>query len=198
MAKANNQVKILKFDDWLKMITIIIDTREKKNDHIIKVLDQMKIKYVHKKLDAGDYAFKYNYYDSNEISKCIIERKNSLDELATNFTKHRDRFVREFKKLTEDNCIHLVIENTTLNDLICGKYRSNINRNSFIASLLSFESRYNIKVHFVEGNYSAFWITKLFYAYYYATKKRLEVKTNDFIVCCYDINAEIEELAKCL
>lgn len=187
--------KILTFDEWLKKITIIIDTREKKNDHIIKVLNQMKIKYISKKLDIGDYAFKYNYYDSNEISKCIIERKNSLDELSQNFTKNRARFKREFDKLSEDNCIHLVIENNTLDDLIKGNYSSNISRNSFIASLLSFEYRYNIKVHFISGKYTAFLIARLFYSYYYASKKRIEYKGNDFMVCCIndeDISKEIK------
>ncbi|RPJ79831.1 MAG: hypothetical protein EHM20_00130 [Alphaproteobacteria bacterium] len=175
---------ILRFEEWLKKITIIIDTREKKNDHIVKVFNKMNIKYENKKLESCDYAFKYNYYDSNEISKCIIERKNSLDELSQNFTKNRARFKKEFEKLSEDNCIHLVIENNTLDDLIKGNYSSSINRNSFIASLLSFELRYNIKVHFISSNYTAFWIAKLFYYYYYASKKRLEYKSNDFLVYC--------------
>jgi negative regulator of genetic competence, sporulation and motility len=172
--------KILKFDEWLNAITVIIDTREKKNTHITKIFDQMNIKYMSQKLDAGDYTFKYSHYDSKEISKCIIERKNSLDELSQNFTRNRERFNKEFQKLVEDNVMHLIIENNTLDDLISGKYTSNISRNSFIASLLSFEYRYNIKVHFIQNNkYTAFWMVRIFYSYYYANKKRLEYQEKE-------------------
>lgn len=167
-------MKIHKFEDWLKRVTIIIDSREKSIKHITNVFDQMNIKYKIQKLDIGDYAFTYEYYDSNEISKCIVERKNSLDELSQNFSKNRERFNKEFQKLTSDNKCHLLIENNTLNDLIAGKYTSQISRNSFLASLLSFEYRYNISVHFIEKNYSAFYIARLFYYYYVSTKKVLQ------------------------
>jgi ERCC4-type nuclease len=162
---------INKFDDWLKKVTIIIDSREKSINHITNVFNAMNIKYRIQKLNIGDYAFSYEYYDSNEISKCIIERKNSLDELSQNFSKNRDRFKREFQKLTNDNFCHLLIENNTLNDLIEGNYNSKISRNSFLASLLTFEYQYNIKVHFIDKNYSAFYIAKLFYYYYVYGRK---------------------------
>lgn len=155
-----------KFDEWISKIEIIIDSREKSIKHIIDVFDRNGIKYKTQKLEIGDYCFSYN----DEISKCIIERKNSLDELSQNFTTNRDRFKREFEKLTKDSFCHLLIEKNTLNDLICGNYRSQINRNSFMASLLSFEYRYNINTHFIEKRYTAFYITKLFY-YYYMTQK---------------------------
>jgi len=154
-----------KFDDWIKKVKIIIDSREKNIKHIIDVFDRMDIKYKIQKLDIGDYCFCYD----DEIFKCIVERKNSLDELSQNFSINRDRFKREFEKLTEDSFCHLLIEQNTLNDLICGNYRSQINRNSFLASLLSFEYRYNIRTHFVEKKYTAFYITKLFF-YYYMSK----------------------------
>lgn len=165
---------IHKFEDWLKKVTIIIDSREKSIKHITNVFDQMNIKYKVQKLDIGDYSFSYEYYDEKEISKCIIERKNSLDELSQNFTANRERFNKEFQKLTADNKCHLLIENNTLNDLIAGKYTSQISRNSFLASLLSFEYRYNINVHFINKNYTAFYIAKLFYYYYLSTKKALQ------------------------
>ena len=164
-----------KFDDWLKKVTIIIDSREKAISHITSVFNQMNIKFKIQKLDIGDYSFSYEYYDSNEISKCIIERKNSFDELSQNFSKNRDRFKREFQKLTHDNYCHMLIESNTLNDLIKGNYTSKISRNSFLASLLTFEYQYNIRVHFIDKNYTAFMIARLFYYYYVYGKKLLEV-----------------------
>lgn len=179
---------IHKFEDWLKKVTIIIDSREKSVKHITNVFDQMNIKYKIQKLDIGDYSFLFEHYDSNEISKCIIERKNSLDELSQNFTVNRERFNKEFQKLTSDNKCHLLIENNSLNDLIAGKYTSQISRNSFLASLLSFEYRYNINVHFIKKNYTAFYITRLFYYYYYVSEKNLlkvkEVEKMDNEVYC--------------
>lgn len=172
-------MEILKFEEWLSKVTIIIDSREKKIRHITSVFDQMNIKYLIKKLDIGDYAFTYQHYDSNEISKCIIERKNSLDELSQNFGKNRERFKREFKKLSRDNYCHLLIENNTLNDLISGSYTSQISRNSFLASLLTFEYQYKLRVHFIDRNYSAFMIAKLFYYYYVHGKKLLQQESED-------------------
>jgi ERCC4-type nuclease len=156
-----------KFDEWISKVEIIIDSREKSIKHITDVFDRMNIKYKVQKLEVGDYCFSYN----DEISKCIIERKNSLDELSQNFTTNRDRFKKEFERLTENNKCHLVIENNILDDVICGNYRSQIHRNSFLASLMSFEYRYDISTHFISKAYTAFYITKLFY-YFERTKSR--------------------------
>lgn len=161
-------MSILKFDEWINEIIIIIDSREKAIKHITDAFDSNNIKYKIQKLDIGDYSFEY----LDKVQKCIIERKNSLDELSQNFTKSRDRFNREFQK-KNDNKIHLVIENCSMNDIICGNYRSKIHRNSFMASILSFQYRYNLNIHFIESNYTAFFIAKLFYYYYYVNEIKI-------------------------
>jgi ERCC4-type nuclease len=162
-------MSILKFDEWIKQIVIIIDSREKSISHITDVFNSNNINYKIQKLEIGDYTFVY----LDKVQKCIIERKNSLDELSQNFTKNRDRFNREFQKIN-DNKLHLVIENNTMNDVVCGNYRSKIHRNSFLASILSFQYKYNLNIHFIENNYTAFFITKLFYYYYVNEIKRYE------------------------
>jgi ERCC4-type nuclease len=149
----------IKFEEFAREIIILIDSREKKIEHITKVFDSQKIKYQTEKLEVGDYSFTLK----DKRFNCIIERKNSLDELSQNFTSGRERFKREFERLNVNNKCHLLIENNSLDDIICGNYRSEIHRNSFLASLLSFEYRYNINVHFISNNYTAFLITKLFY-----------------------------------
>ena len=149
----------IKFEEFVREIIVLIDSREKKIEHITKVFDSQKIKYQTEKLEVGDYSFTLR----DKRSNCIIERKNSLDELSQNFTSGRERFKREFERLTANNKCHLLIENNSLDDIIYGNYRSEIHRNSFLASLLSFEYRYNINVHFISNKYTAFFITKLFY-----------------------------------
>ena len=39
-------------------VVIIVDTREQENKHITDFFDKKEIKYISKKLDAGDYAIK--------------------------------------------------------------------------------------------------------------------------------------------
>lgn len=164
-----SKVKLMTFDEWLQKIVVIIDTREKNIFHIVEIFRQVGIKFEISTLPIADYTFRYRNDDFTQ--DCLIERKNSLNELSSNFTKYRARFKAEFDKLDKFVKCHLVIEDNTLDDLIGRKYTTKIKRNSFIASLLSFSYRYDIHVHFISKNYSAYYICKLFYYYYYYLNK---------------------------
>ena len=59
---------------------IIVDTREKKNDHILKVFDKNNIKYEKRALKTGDYAIQYK----DKVLDLVIERKANIDELLQN------------------------------------------------------------------------------------------------------------------
>lgn len=173
------QKKLTDFDKWLKTIEIQIDTREKEIDHITAVFDYLNVKYKLTTLKAGDYTFNYNTiidnglgssYEVPQESNIIIERKNSIDEITQNFTKHRDRFKREFEKLTAADKYsvdkHLIIENNVLNDVFTENYRSDMHPNSLIMSILSFNYRYGVQFHFISKFYTANLILRLFYANY--------------------------------
>ncbi len=70
---------------------LIVDTREKKNNHILEYFDKKSIDYKVEKLDCGDYA--------KENHKVIIDRKQNLDELVINMmSKDRTRFYREIRR----------------------------------------------------------------------------------------------------
>lgn len=145
-------------------MVVLTDSREQRNEHIIEYLDNNNIKHQTEKLDSGDYSFILpNYPELNLDKLVIIEKKNSLDEISQNFTKGRDRFTREFERVPEGTNIHLVIENTTWKKLINGSYRSKLPPNSFMASLLSFSIRYDIKTWFVGKDESAVLIYKILY-----------------------------------
>lgn len=87
---------------FLKNVTIICDTREQKNSHILSRLDEMGIAYKHESLDFGDYSFvvaekvKDGTKTRNFTQSCLIERKANVNELYGNLTIDRERIEKEF------------------------------------------------------------------------------------------------------
>lgn len=131
-------------------MVIICDSREQKNQHILEYLKTNNIPYIIDKLDTADYTFILPSYPELNLDKhFLVERKNSLSELAGNFTKGRDRFKREFER-AESNKIHLVVETATFRKLFNGSYRSKFNPKSYLASLLTWNIRYDCPVWFAE------------------------------------------------
>jgi hypothetical protein len=79
---------------FLKKVTVLVDTREQKNQHILSALDKLHVKYQAIKLDYGDYSF---CVDGKDFSlSCVAERKGSVDEFYSNITLDRDRIEKEF------------------------------------------------------------------------------------------------------
>ena len=72
---------------------IIIDSREKKCDHIKAWFDKNGIEYEVKKLDVGDFMFPDN-------PKVSVDRKQNLSELSRNLTNKADhsRFWKEVRR----------------------------------------------------------------------------------------------------
>ena len=70
---------------------LICDSKEKKNEHILRYFDRHGIDYEIRKLDVGDYMF-----EGGTIS---VDTKRSVDELASNMLNRADhaRFLREAK-----------------------------------------------------------------------------------------------------
>lgn len=67
---------------FMKTVTILYDTREQKNAHILEALSEMGVMTEQRKLDYGDYSFTA---DGRDFSlSCVVERKANVDELYTN------------------------------------------------------------------------------------------------------------------
>lgn len=67
---------------------IIVDSREKKWDHIRAFFEENGVKYEFpKKLDVGDY---YN----TEHPSIVVDRKANLQELCTNLSKGESNIIR--------------------------------------------------------------------------------------------------------
>ena len=86
-------------DELISSMVILVDTREKVNDHILEYFDKKNIIYKKKALDYGDYSFMIPANDKLSIprdlyfmNKVVVERKASLEEISNNLTKERDRF----------------------------------------------------------------------------------------------------------
>lgn len=70
---------------FLKTVTVVVDTREQKNFHVIEDLEKMGIMTERRKLDYCDYSFIAEGRDFT--MSCVIERKANVEELYTNISE---------------------------------------------------------------------------------------------------------------
>ena len=152
-------------EKMLDSLTIIYDTRERDTSELRKRIEGFNRPSVRKALSYGDYSAQYSLPDGeiSDLTKiAVIERKQNLTEICSNFTSERARFQREFERAKADNCkVHLIIENDDYEHLRDGKYRSKLNPDSLIASLLSWAIRYGIMVHFCKPETTGYLISKI-------------------------------------
>lgn len=131
----------------LKDLTIIVDRREQCNKNIIEYLDENKIKYVNRSISVGDYSAMLGDMTLEHTITC--EKKSGLDELCGNLTADRDRFEREFLRAKANKTkVFLLIENCSWSQIFLHDYRSKLSPKSLIASLLSWQVRFNITIIF--------------------------------------------------
>lgn len=137
--------------ELLKQLTIICDTREQVNEHVTGYLDGKKIPHITRKIETGDYSATIG--DMTLEHDVVIEKKNSIDEIAGNFTADRQRFEDEFTRAKAEGLkVFLLIENCSWSDIFLHNYRSKLKPQSLIASLLSWQVRFNITVIFCKPN----------------------------------------------
>ena len=88
-----------------------IDTREQKNDEIIKYFEEINQPYFISKIYAGDYI---------DIKNCsvVIDLKADLVELANNLTHEHERFKAEIMRAQKEmKCKFVVLIRENLRDL---------------------------------------------------------------------------------
>lgn len=168
-------------DTIIKSIVILIDTREKVNSHIKLWLKSNKINYIDYKLNFGDYSFyipknekigiEEDMYFNNEIA---IERKASAEEISGNFTEKSDRFKREFER--SNNCLRLLIENTSYSKISKGEYGTKFPPKSFLGKLHSVQENYDCPFIFIDKENSGEYIYNTFK--YYLRNKLKNIQNN--------------------
>ena len=133
--------------DALKEVRIIVDTREQVNSHVTDYFTDHKVNWFNRKLDIGDYSAQLG--DETFEKSVVIERKHNLDELCGNMTADRDRFEREFLRAKAYGTkVFLIIEENSWDDVFLGNYRSKLTPKALLASLLSWQARFNITILF--------------------------------------------------
>lgn len=152
-------------------MVILHDSREQKNDHLLEYFDKKGIAHKKKALGYGDYSFYIPANDRLSIprdlyfdSKCVVERKGSLEELSGNLTKDRDRLEKEFSLCRAKKV--LLVENANYSDVIDGNYDTQYNKKSYWASLHSFWWKYDLPIVFMpDKKYSGCFIRGYFEYY---------------------------------
>ena len=126
---------------------LTVDSREKKNSHILAWFDKNGIEYEVKKLDVGDYMI-----EGGAIS---VDTKRSIDELSTNMLNRADhaRFWREVRR-AKDTGIKLIIliesnKYTDIPSLIDWKSKySGVNGRSLIDAIYRAHISYGVQFLF--------------------------------------------------
>lgn len=140
-------------------MVVLCDTKDKQNQHILDEFDKQKIEYKAKSLKTGDYSFMIKacselgfQYDTYFTDELCIERKNSLSELAGNLAQKTDdnRIFKELNRMINIERAYLVIENDCLDDIYAHNYKSEYNPDSYIRTLLTWQSRNNMHIYFVK------------------------------------------------
>lgn len=157
---------------------IIIDTREKQIDHIIKAFEKNDVKYERRALAIGDYIV-----ESLEgyVPNIVIERKASIDELvgnlldtATKDENGNNRFTRELIRAKKANkkFILLIEDEKFYTNLLTGNYRSNMNPKAAKGMIMSLEAKYsNLNIVWMEKREVASYIHSILY---YAIREDLK------------------------
>ncbi len=154
-----------------KSMVILVDSREKKNTHILDYFRKQKIAYQVEKLEYGDYSFMVPAAVAGEDiffhRDCVVERKASLEELSGNLTGERERFEKEFLKAGNDGCkVYLMIEAPGgYSDIIGHKYRTEFMPAAYMASLKTFEHRFDANIQFISPEYAGYYIVSTFQYY---------------------------------
>ena len=134
----------------LSTLTLIVDTREHDTESSRHRIKNISFPYIRQKLDFGDYSCKIALADGKEIDFSdifAIERKMNLDELTLCFGAERERFEREFIRAKDKNArIYLLIENSSWEKALGGKYKSKMSPNALVASMITWLIRYDCQI----------------------------------------------------
>lgn len=152
-----------------KSMLILVDSREKKHNHILDYFNKHKISYQVEKLEYGDYSFMIPAQAAGGAliffhRDIVIERKSSLEELSGNLAQGRERFEKELLRARNDQAkIYLMVEDKGgYSSIISHRYQTQLAPAAFAASLKTFEMRFGANIQFIDKEYSGYYITSTF------------------------------------
>lgn len=135
---------------------IIVDSREKKWDHIRKYFEANGIEFEIKKLDAGDYF-------STDQGDVVVDRKQNLQELCGNLSKGNGniiRFTNECRRAKEQGIrLVVLIEGTncqTVKDVSSWKSKYTKHSGKWLTDkMFNLTVSYNVEWQFCKKNETA-------------------------------------------
>ena len=144
-------------DELMRSFTIICDTREQPTPRAVQRYQAFGVDYSRGTLNYGDYCANITLPSGKKLidasglisAKCVVERKMNLDELASCFTRGRDRFKREFERAAANNArVFLLCEDGSIEKILRHDYRSRFVPKAFLASIVAWNIRYNMQLLF--------------------------------------------------
>lgn len=156
----------------LDSMVVLVDTREQPTAQARRRYESFGLPFRRATLDFGDYTYNAIKPDGtwihDESSRIIplvsVERKMSLDELASCFTHGRKRFAAEFTRAKEAGArIVLLVEDATWENLLNGRYRSQFRPKAFLASAMAWMIRYGAGILFCKEDTSGQLIKEVLY-----------------------------------
>lgn len=139
-------------NDILKTLTIVIDSREKANDHIRSYLHSKGVPFKIKKLDVGDYSCCVPANEVLGIKRDIylnsfIERKDGIGEITGNLQKATQQaFINELTRSQGSRFVLFVEEPDFDEKLAKGLYRSAYDPKALKGRLESLKVRFNFEI----------------------------------------------------
>lgn len=150
----------------LRSMVILVDTREKRWEHIGAALEGLGCPFERQTLDFGDYSFRYTHPDETERDcrgRIVVERKASLDEICGNFTYGRERFAREFERAKESGAeVHLLIEGADWEKVEAHAYLSRLHPAALEGNLFSWAERYGLRIWFCRAPFAGKLVYQIF------------------------------------
>lgn len=149
---------------------ILVDTREKRIDNIIKAFEKNNVKYERRALPIGDYIIESS---TGYVPNITIERKASIDELIANLLDKstadengNNRFTRELIRSKQANkkFILLIEDEKFYINMLTGNYRSRINPKAAKGLIMSLEAKYpNLSIMPIEKKLAGSYIHSVLY-----------------------------------
>lgn len=176
---------IFEKESVLKTFRIIADTREQNTPQCSERFKAFGVPVERATLSYGDYCGQVTMPDGSDLidvsitisAPCVIERKMSLDELASCLTRGRPRFQREFERAMDQGAkVYLLVENGSWEAIMNHRYRSRFNPNAFRSSLTAWIVRYGLTPIFCRSGTSGVLIKEILYR---DMKERLEKECED-------------------
>lgn len=139
----------------MKDFIILTDTRQQKENHIIKAFDRENILHIRTALESADYmAVRYNQKQGFwKDYSTLIDTKKDLEEISSNLcnSKNHERIKREIQRAKELGCtdfIFLIADNKikTLTDLKQWRSKRTMVKGETLAKIMkTMKERYGVR-----------------------------------------------------